>query len=102
MVLQEARAAGCRTSAEADRYLEQKRREAKESARRSKEKAPAGPNNHGVSNTFISSDSADKDSSARTAGPAGSSSISEMDATGYYGADLLSVPVSGLSLSISY
>ena len=39
MVLQEARAAGCRNSAEADRYLAQKRkREAEESARRTPQK----------------------------------------------------------------
>ncbi|XP_028754929.1 transcriptional adapter ADA2b isoform X1 [Neltuma alba] len=91
--LQEARAAGCRTSTEADRYLEQKRRrEAEESARRSKERAQTGPNNHGVPSAFMSPDSAGKDSSARPAGPAGSSSVNEMDVTGYYGADLLSAP----------
>ncbi|KAF7840527.1 Transcriptional adapter ADA2b [Senna tora] len=90
--LKESRAAGCRTSAEADRYLEHKRRrEAEESSRRMKERAQAGPNNHGVPNAFMSSsDSAGKDSSARPAGPAGSSSANEMDATGYHGSDLLS------------
>ncbi|KAI9123656.1 hypothetical protein K1719_004956 [Acacia pycnantha] len=91
--LQEARAAGCRTAAEADKYLEKKRRrEAEEIARRSKERAQAGPNNHGVPSAFMSPDSAGKDSSGRPAGPAGSSSVNEMDVTGYYGADLLSVP----------
>lgn len=97
MILQEARAAGCRTSAEGDRYLAQKRkREAEESALRLKERAQDGPN------AFMSSESAGKDSSALPAGPAGSSSVNEMDVTGYNGADLLSVPVSLLSLFISY
>lgn len=42
--LQDARAAGCRTSAEAERYIEQKRkREAEENACRMKESTLAGP-----------------------------------------------------------
>ena len=91
--MQEARAAGCRTSVEADRWLEHKRRrEAEESARRAKESAQVGPSNPGASNTFMSSDSGGKDT--RPAGPAASSSGNEMDITGYYGADLLSEPVS--------
>jgi len=44
--IQEARAAGCRTSAEADTYLEKKRkREAEENAHRAKDSAQAGQNN---------------------------------------------------------
>ncbi|PRQ59192.1 hypothetical protein RchiOBHm_Chr1g0367461 [Rosa chinensis] len=40
----EARNAGCRTSSEADRYLEQKRkREAEENARRARESGEVGP-----------------------------------------------------------
>lgn len=100
MLLQEARAAGCRSSAEADIYLEQKRRrEIEESAHRLKERAQAGANNHGVPSAFMSPDSTGKDSTARAAGPAGSSSVNEMDVTGCYGADLLSVSVSIQSLS---
>ncbi|KAI4296030.1 hypothetical protein L6164_036020 [Bauhinia variegata] len=93
--LKEARAAGCRTAAEANRYLEQKRRrEAEESARRAKENSQVGPSNQGVPipNAFMAIDSAAKDSNARPAGPAASSSVNEMDVTGYYGADLLSEP----------
>ncbi|XP_071904425.1 transcriptional adapter ADA2-like isoform X1 [Coffea arabica] len=41
--LQEARAAGCRTSAEAERYIEQKRGEAEENALRISESSQAGP-----------------------------------------------------------
>ncbi|KAF7803858.1 transcriptional adapter ADA2b [Senna tora] len=78
--LKEGRAAGCRTSAEADRYLEQKRRrQAEENARRAKESAQVGQSNQGVPNVFMSSDS--------TARSAASSSVNEVDVTG---ADLLS------------
>lgn len=95
MILQEAQAAGCRNSAEADRYLVQKRRrEAEESARRAKESAQVGPSNQGVPNALMSPDSAGKDLSARPAGPATSSTVNEIDVTGYYGADLLSELVS--------
>ncbi|KAG4945997.1 hypothetical protein JHK82_042049 [Glycine max] len=91
--LKEARAAGCRNSAEADRYLAQKRRrEAEESGCRTKESAQGGPSNQGVPNALMSPDSAGKDLSGRPAGPATSSSVNEMDVTGYYGADLLSEP----------
>ncbi|KAL6207244.1 hypothetical protein ACLB2K_024488 [Fragaria x ananassa] len=68
--LKEARNAGCRTSAEADRYLEQKRkREADENARRAKESGEVGPSGQ--------------------AGP-NLSSASELDILGVYGSDLLS------------
>ncbi|XP_061344329.1 transcriptional adapter ADA2b isoform X1 [Gastrolobium bilobum] len=91
--LKEARAAGCRNSAEADRYLVHKRRrESEESARRAKGSAQVGPSNQGVPNALLSPDSAGKDLSARPTGPATSSSVNEMDVTGYYGADLLSEP----------
>lgn len=79
--LKEARAAGCRTSAEADRYLAHKRRkEAEESARRARESGHLGPNNHAVPNALMSPDS----TSTRP--------VNEMDLAGYYGADLLSEP----------
>lgn len=95
MVLQEARAAGCRTSAEAERYLVQKRRRvAEENALRTKESAlQVGPSSQAVPNALMSPDSTGKDISAR---PATSSSVNEIDVTGYYGADLLSEPVSNL------
>ncbi|KAL5097526.1 hypothetical protein RYX36_001853 [Vicia faba] len=79
--LKEARAAGCRTTAEADRYLAHKRRkEADENARRARENAHVGLNNHGVPNALMSPDSA------------GTRPVNEMDLAGYYGADLLSEP----------
>lgn len=91
--LKEARAAGCRNSAEADRYLLQKRkREAEENARRTKGSPQVGPSHQGVPNALMSPDSTSKDLSSRPAGPATSSSVNEMDVTGYYGADLLSEP----------
>lgn len=95
MVMQEAQAAGCRTSAEADRYLEHKRRrEAEDNARREKDSAQVGQSNQGVPNAFMSADFTSKDSTGRPAGPAASSSVNEMDVAGYYGADLLSESVS--------
>ncbi|KAL5769329.1 hypothetical protein ACOSQ2_016112 [Xanthoceras sorbifolium] len=61
--LKEARAAGCRTSAEADRYLELKRRrEAEEASRKAKESAQVRPSSshdqqqqQGGSNVFMAS-----------------------------------------------
>lgn len=73
-MIQEARNAGCRTSSEADRYLEHKRkREAEENARRAKESGEVGPSGQGGPNL---------------------SSTSEMDILGVYGSDLLSEAVS--------
>lgn len=72
-----------------------RRKEAEESSRRVKENAQVGPSNHGgVPNALMSPDSAGKDLSTRTAGPATSSSVNGMDLTGYFGVDLLSEPVS--------
>jgi len=96
-MLQEARIAGCRNSAEADRYISSKRkREAEENVRRTrtKESAQVGPSNQGIPNALTSPDSAGKDTSARPAGPATSSSVNEMDVIGYSGADLLCEAVS--------
>lgn len=93
--MQEARAAGCRTSAEADRYLEHKRKkDAEENARRAKESGQVGPSSQGGPNLFVSSESVDKDSNSRPAGQATSSSASDMDIMGFYGSDLLSEAVS--------
>lgn len=89
--LKEARAAGCRTAAEADRYLEQKRkREAEESARRAKESAQVGPSSQAGPNPFMASESGGKESNSRPAVQATSSSINDLEITGLHGADLLS------------
>lgn len=93
--MQEAQVAGCRTSAEADRYLEHKRkREAEESACRAKENAQVGPSNQGIPNVFMASESIGKDSNSRPAGHATLSSVNDMDIMGLNGADLLSEAVS--------
>lgn len=89
--LKEARAAGCRTSAEADRYLEQKRRrEAEEHARRVKESAQGGTSGQGAQNVFMASESVGKDANSRTAGQATSSSVNDFDVMGCPEAELLS------------
>ncbi|AES64520.2 transcriptional adapter ADA2b [Medicago truncatula] len=68
----EAIAAGCRTSAEADIYLANKRRsEVEGSARGVRENTHAVPNNHGVPNALMSPDSA----GTRPARPATSSAV---------------------------
>ncbi|KAM6585572.1 hypothetical protein CsatB_012574 [Cannabis sativa] len=68
--LKEARAAGCRTSVEANRYLEQKRkREVEDVGGRTKEGAHVGPSSQGGG--FMAS-------------------IGDMDVMGFNGADLLS------------
>ncbi|XP_059662873.1 transcriptional adapter ADA2-like [Cornus florida] len=106
--LQEARAAGCRTSAEAERYIAQKRKkEVEESSRRVKESTQAGPSgkflqraNHlkgeldgsptGGARGSTGLDSSGKDSSSTTAGQSISSSLDDWDISGFIGADLLS------------
>ena len=94
-IVQEARAAGCRTSAEADRYLEQKRRrEAEEHARRVKESAQGGTSGQGAQNVFMASESVGKDANSRTAGQATSSSVNDFDVMGCPEAELLSETVS--------
>lgn len=93
--VQEARGAGCRTSTDAERYIEQKRkREAEENARRVKDNVQPGP-----SGKFLQRanhlkgdlDSAGKDSS----NPGGLviASLDDWDVTGHLGADLLSEAV---------
>ncbi|GFP84885.1 transcriptional adapter ada2, partial [Phtheirospermum japonicum] len=107
-VLQEARAAGCRTSAEAERFIEQKmKREIEENSRRVKEHSQAGPggkylqrmNHHKGEQDIISSggnkspsvlDPVGKDSSSNTKGLDGSDVSDKWDVTGFLGADLLS------------
>lgn len=89
--LKEARASGCRTAAEADRYLEQKRkREAEESARRAKENAQVGPSSQAGPNAFMASESGGKESNSRPAVQATSTSANDLDIMGLQGADLLS------------
>ncbi|KAK9267145.1 hypothetical protein L1049_009564 [Liquidambar formosana] len=82
--LKEARAAGCRTSAEADRYIEQKRK------REAEESAQVGPSSQGGLNVFMASESVGKDSNSRTAGQATPSAVNDLSIAGSFGADLLS------------
>ncbi|KAM0062192.1 putative transcription regulator Homeodomain-LIKE family [Helianthus debilis subsp. tardiflorus] len=90
--LQEARAAGCRGSADAERYIEQKRkREAEEKARGLKDNVLPGP-----SGKFLQRanhlkgdlDTGGKDSSAP--GGLAIASLDDWDVSGHLGADLLS------------
>ncbi|CAN1260099.1 Transcriptional adapter ADA2b [Linum perenne] len=83
--LKEARAAGCRTSIEADRYLEHKRkREADESSRRVKEGSQGGPN------VLMASEPVGKDSNTRPAGQGSSSYVNDLDITAFFDTQLLS------------
>lgn len=97
--LQEARAAGCRTSADAERYIEQKRkREAEENARRmnsnNNNNIQPGPSgkflqraNH-LKGDLDGSPHGGKDSSS-TGGGLQIASLDDWDVTGHLGADLL-------------
>ncbi|CAN0910372.1 Transcriptional adapter ADA2b [Linum grandiflorum] len=83
--LKEARAAGCRTSIEADRYLEHKRkREAEESTRRVKEGSQIGPN------AMMASEPTGKDPNTRPAGQGSSSYVNDLDITAFFDTQLLS------------
>ncbi|WCJ28166.1 Transcriptional adapter ADA2 [Euphorbia peplus] len=85
--LKEARAAGCRTSAEADRYIEEKRKkEVDENSQRAKASGPVGPSNQGGPNVFIPSDSIGKDTNSRP----GQGYVNEFDTLGIYDTRLLS------------
>ncbi|XP_052207012.1 transcriptional adapter ADA2-like isoform X5 [Diospyros lotus] len=106
--LQDARAAGCRTSAQAERYIEQKgKSEAGESACRLKDGAQAGPGgkflqraNHLKSEPDSSpcgnergssvAESVGNDSHSTNGGQAILSSLDNWDVIGFPGADLLS------------
>lgn len=100
--LQEAQTAGCRTSSEAQRFIEQKRKEAEENAQRVKENGQAGPSGkvlqrpnslngefevspHGVARGSTSLQPFGNDSYSTIA-----SSLEDWDITGFAGADLLS------------
>ncbi|XWS18083.1 hypothetical protein CRYUN_Cryun32bG0011300 [Craigia yunnanensis] len=89
--LKEARAAGCRTSAEADRHLEQKRkREAEESSHRTKDGVHGGPSGQGAPNSFMASESVGKDSNSRPTARASSSYTNDLDIMGFAETQLLS------------
>ncbi|PON90270.1 Transcriptional adaptor [Trema orientale] len=89
--LKEARGAGCRTSVEAERFLEQKRkREAEENARGTKESAHVGPSSQGGPNAYMASELTAKDTNSRPAGRVTLNPIGDMDVMGFNGADLLS------------
>ncbi|XP_021718307.1 transcriptional adapter ADA2-like [Chenopodium quinoa] len=87
--LQEAKAAGCRTSAEADIYIgRQRRMEAEENARKQRESIEAGAGGKVLlrsNRDFVS-----KDSASTTTGQFKTNSLDEWDITGFPGADLLS------------
>lgn len=92
--MQEARAAGCRTSAEADRYLEQKRRrEAEESSHRAKDGVQGGPGGQAAPNSFMASESVGKDSNSRPTAQASSSYAKDLDIMGFAETQLLSETV---------
>lgn len=96
-IFQDARAAGCRTSAEADRYLKQKRkREVEENARRVKESSQGGPSSQAGPNAFMASESVGKEFNSRPVGQATSNSMNDLDIMGFYGAELLSESVSAV------
>ncbi|KAL3568757.1 hypothetical protein D5086_028647 [Populus alba] len=89
--LKDAQVAGCRTAAEADRYLEHKRKiEAEETSRRLKDNAQIGPSSQGAPSAFMSPDSVGKDSSTRPAGQGSSSYANNLDIMGFYETQLLS------------
>ncbi|KAK1567827.1 hypothetical protein Q3G72_017200 [Acer saccharum] len=100
--LQEARAAGCRTSAEANKFIEQKRKEAEENAQRAKEGGQVGPSGkilqrlnsikgevevspRGIMRGSTALHPFSKDSSSTI-----TSSLDDWDITEFPGADLLS------------
>ncbi|KAK6133189.1 hypothetical protein DH2020_033079 [Rehmannia glutinosa] len=84
--LKEARAAGCRTSAEADRYIEQKRKQAEGRARR-KESSQAGASRQESPSVPVSSDSFGTYSTTTSTGQANSST--DLDSVLVSAADLL-------------
>lgn len=87
------------TSAEADKYLEDKRkREAEENSQRAKESVQVGPSNQGGPNVFMASESVCKDSNPRPAGQY----INDLDALSFYETQLLSEAVSMQFLISNY
>lgn len=113
--MQEARATGCRTAAEANGFIEQKRKEAEESAQRVKESMQAGPSgkvlqkpNHldssprGVVRASTAFCPGGKDLSSTDAKQTISSFLDKWDITGFVGADLLSETVRTLFSLLTY
>lgn len=110
--MQEARAAGCRTACEAERFIEQKmKREFEENARRLKESSQAGTGgkylqriNHqrgdqdtsprGGNKSPSVLDHLGKESSSNHRGITGSDVSDKWDVSGFIGADTLSEAVS--------
>ena len=93
LIIQEAQAAGCFSSDEANRYLEQKgKRDAEESPSNAKENIQAGASGQGGVNMPTSFDSVCRDSNSRTL--ANLSSFTDLDTGAFPGADLLSESVS--------
>ncbi|XP_031746028.1 transcriptional adapter ADA2b isoform X2 [Cucumis sativus] len=91
ITMQEARLAGYRTPAEAEIFLDKKRkRESEEADRRVKDGNLTGPGSQGNSIMFIPSESAGKDSNSRPAVQALSGSVNDFDMLGFNGADFLS------------
>ncbi|XVE91808.1 hypothetical protein REPUB_Repub01dG0043400 [Reevesia pubescens] len=95
--LQEARAAGCRTAAEANKFIEQKRKkEAEENAQRLKESVQVGPSSkvlfqgspRGAVRGSTGLQPFSKESSTLI-GQATLSTLDDWDITGFIGADLL-------------
>lgn len=108
--MQEARAAGCRTFAEAEKYIVQNRGEVEENAFRIKESSQAGPSgkflqraNHnkgdfnssmqGVIRDPMALDSSVRESPSATRGLYVTNALDNWDVTGFLGADLLSEAV---------
>lgn len=97
--LQEARAAGCRTSTDAERYVEQKRkREAEENARRVKDNVQPGPSGKFLQRANHLKGDLDNGQHSGVRGPTDTSTpgglvisnLDDWDVTGHIGADLLS------------
>ncbi|MBA0865202.1 hypothetical protein Goshw_010028 [Gossypium schwendimanii] len=96
--LQEARAAGCRTAAEANKFIEQKRKkEAEENAQRLKESVQAGPSGkvllHGSPRGIVRGSTGSQPFSKESSTVLGQttfSTLDDWDITGFIGADLLS------------
>ncbi|GER48270.1 transcriptional adapter ADA2 [Striga asiatica] len=95
--LQEARAAGCRTSSEAERFIDQKMKMGiEENACRAKEHSQPGPGGKNLQRTNYQKGDQDlldhggKDSSTDSKGLTSFDVLDNWDVTGFLGADLLS------------
>lgn len=115
--MQQARAAGCRTAEEANRFIEEKRRkEAEESALRIKESLQAGPSGKGLPKPSNAKGEVDASSprgltrgstslsvkdSTLTTGPI-ASSLDDWDIAGLIGSELLSETVRSSLLNFKY